>query len=239
MKRTIRKITVVAGGLKGLVIEGREDVAKNNKITEDGFKLTKKHPIHRELEEKIMDLRFHALSICGLITEQTPKLVKNTLLEGCEVLSLEFEQGQLGFFKIKVSSRVFDTKTITLTTPKTDSSDDYEWFDECISVVDELLLEVEQYEKGLKKISDEDLLISYIRHGKDKAMDMDRLSGMTPEEKADFCQQILEKQGCLVMRPDENYDAGEEEEILMLDAAKDELIFDEAEVVEPIKLKAE
>lgn len=213
MKRTISKITVNAGGLKGLILEGREDVAKNNKITEDGFKLTKKHPISRDLEDKLKEFRFFALHICGLITDTTKKDEKFMLLEGCDVLSLEFEQGATGFFKIKVASRVFDTKTITLTTPKTDSSDGYEWFDEVMKIIDSLLVEVEQYEKGLKQISDEDLMISYIRHGKDKSMDMDKLNEMSAEEKADYCQSILEKLGCLVIRPDEVYEEGEVEEV--------------------------
>ncbi|WP_298838899.1 hypothetical protein [uncultured Clostridium sp.] len=213
MKRTIKKITVQTGGLKGLILEGREDVAKDNKITEDGFKLTKRHPINADLEDKLKEFRFFALDICGLITDETRKAEKVTLLEGCDVLSIEFEGGVTGYFKIKVASRVFDTKTITLTTPKTDSSDGYEYFDTVMNVIESLLEEVEQYEKGLKKISDEDLMISYIRHGKDKSMDMDKLNEMSAEEKADYCQGILEKLGCLVIRPDEVYEEGETEEV--------------------------
>ena len=213
MKRTIKKITVQTGGLKGLILEGREDVAKDNKITEDGFKLTKRHPINADLEDKLKEFRFFALDICGLITDETRKAEKVTLLEGCDVLSIEFEGGVTGYFKIKVASRVFDTKTITLTTPKTDSSDGYEYFGTVMNVIESLLEEVEQYEKGLKKISDEDLMISYIRHGKDKSMDMDKLNEMSAEEKADYCQGILEKLGCLVIRPDEVYEEGETEEV--------------------------
>jgi hypothetical protein len=261
MKRTISKITVNAGGLKGLILEGREDVAKNNKITEDGFKLTKKHPISRDLEDKLKEFRFFALNICGLITDSTTKNEKLMLLDGCDVLSIEFEKGVTGYFKIKVASRVFDTKTITLSTPKTDSSDDYEYFDTVMNVVESLLEEVEQYEKGLKQISDEDLMISYISHGKDKSMDLDKLNEMSAEEKADYCQSILEKLGCLVIRPDEVYEEGEIEEVsletnvqpLMLDMdpmsdesqevweatmpQEDEIEPLELKIAEPIKLK--
>lgn len=236
MKRTIKKITVQAGGLKGLILEGREDVAKDNKITEDGFKLTKKHPISRDLEDKLNEFRFFALDICGLITDETKKAEKQTLLEGCEVLSVEFEKGVAGYFKIKVSSRVFDTKTITLTTPKTDSSDDYQYFDTVMKVIDSLLEEVEQYEKGLKKISDEDLMIAYIRHGKDKSMDIDKLNEMSAEEKADYCQSILEKLGCLVIRPDEVYEEGETEEV-SLETNAEPLILQLDAAPEPIKLE--
>ena len=213
MKRTISKITVSAGGLKGLILEGTRESAKENKIVTNTFKDGIKHPVNRELEDKIKEFRFFALDICGLITDDTKKAEKVTLLEGCDVLAVEFEKGVSGYFKIKVSSRVFDTKTITLTTPKVDSSDDYQYFDTVMNVLESLLEEVEQYEKGLKKISDEDLMISYIRHGKDKSMDLDKLNEMSAEEKADYCQSILEKLGCLVIRPDEVYEEGEVEEV--------------------------
>lgn len=225
MKRTISKITVNAGGLKGLILEGTKESAKENKIVTNTFKDGIKHPINRALEDKLNEFRFFALHICGLITDNTKKDEKFMLLEGCDVVSLEFEQGVTGYFKIKVSSRVFDTKTITLTTPKVDSSDDYEWFDEVTKIIDSLLVEVEQYEKGLKQISDEDLMISYIRHGKDKSMDMDKLNEMSAEEKADYCQSILEKLGCLVIRPDEVYEEGETEEV-SLETKAEEGLFD-------------
>lgn len=212
-ERVIKKITVTAGGLKGLVLEGTKELAKDNKIVINTFKDGLKNPINADLEDKLKEFRFFALDICGLITDETRKAEKVTLLEGCEVLSIEFEAGATGYFKIKVASRVFDTKTITLTTPKTDSSDGYEYFDTVMNVIESLLEEVEQYEKGLKKISDEDLMISYIRHGKDKSMDMDKLNEMSAEEKADYCQGILEKLGCLVIRPDEVYEEGETETI--------------------------
>ena len=178
-ERVIRKITVQAGGLKGLILEGEVESVKENKVVTNGFKDTVRHPINRDLEEKINELRFFGLNICGLITDSTPKNEKLTLIEGCDVISLEFERGVAGYFKIKVTSRVFDTKTITLTTPKTDSSDDYEWFDEVMKIIDSLLEEVDQYSKGLKKITDEDLMISFIRHGKNKEMTMDKLNEMS------------------------------------------------------------
>ncbi len=255
-ERVIKKITVQAGGLKGLILEGTVESVKENKLVTNTFKDGVKHPVNRDLEGKINELRFFALNICGLITESTPKNDKLMLIEGCDVLSLEFEKGVTGYFKIKVASRVFDTKTITLSTPKTDSSDAYEWFDEVMSIIDALLVEVDQYTKGLKKISDEDLMISYLRHGKDKSMDMDKLNEMSAEEKADYCQSILEKLGCLVIRPDEVYEEGDAEEVsletkaeplvLELGEAKVEYVDMnppveteplKLEVAEPVKLK--
>ena len=224
-ERIIKKITVQTGGLKGLVLEGSVESVKENKVVINGFKDTVRHPIHRELEEKIGELRFFALDICGLIIDETPKAEKETLLGGCEVISMEFEKGLLGYIKIKVSSRVFDTKTITLTTPKTDSSDGYKWFETIMNIVDSLLEEVDQYAKGLKKITDEDLMISFIKHSKSKDLDIEALEAMEPEAKADWLQERLEKMGCMVIRPNQVYEEGEVEEVnfgqepLMLDVA--------------------
>lgn len=213
-ERVVRKITVQTGGLKGLVLEGSVESVKENKVVINGFKDTLRHPIHRELEEKIGELRFFALDICGLIIDETPKSEKETLLGGCEVISMEFERGLLGFIKIKVSSRVFDTKTITLTTPITDSSDGYKWFETIMSIVDSLLEEVDQYAKGLKKITDEDLMISFIKHSKSKDSDIEALEAMEPEAKADWLQERLEKMGCMVIRPNQVYEEGETEEVV-------------------------
>jgi hypothetical protein len=95
MKRTISKITVSAGGLKGLILEGTRESAKENKIVTNTFKDGIKHPVNRELEDKIKEFRFFALDICGLITDDTKKAEKVTLLEGCDVLAVEFEKGDI------------------------------------------------------------------------------------------------------------------------------------------------
>jgi hypothetical protein len=239
-ERVIRKITVQAGGLKGLILEGEVESVKENKVVTNGFKDTVRHPINRDLEEKINELRFFGLNICGLITDSTPKNEKLTLIEGCDVISLEFERGVAGYFKIKVASRVFDTKTITLTTPKTDSSDDYEWFDEVMKIIDSLLEEVDQYSKGLKKISDEDLMISFIRHGKNKEMTMDKLNEMSAEDRVNWLVAECEKYGCLVMQPDEIYETKDAEEVSLETKAEEPLMLEvSGDDVEPVTTNLE
>jgi hypothetical protein len=69
-------------------------------------------------------------------------------------------------------------------------------------------------------------MISYIRHGKDKSMDLDKLNEMSAEEKADYCQSILEKLGCLVIRPDEVYEEGEVEEVFLETKAEEPLMLE-------------
>lgn len=216
-KRTIRKITVQDKGLKGLIISGTEEVMKDNKTVINGFVDTLKFPIHADLEQKIADLRIYALEVCGLTNEDAKDLKKQEkfmLHHGAEVLSFEFEQGVLGWMKIKCSSRVFDSKTQNITTPKIDINDKYELFEPMMTNLDEILEEVKLYVSGQKKVTDEEFMLTYVRLGKDKNVTMDALNEMNAEERADYCQSVLEKYGCLVIRPDEVSDEDVEEEVV-------------------------
>ena len=213
-ERQIRKISLNVSGLKGLILEGTYESYKDNKLVINGFKDTLKSPIHFELEDKIKELRFFALEICGLITDTTTKHEKSTLLEQADIISIEFKKGIDGFFKLKASSRVFDTKSQNLTTPKVDVSDNYEYYYTVMNIIEAILAEVDQYAKGLKKVTDEEIMMSYVRHGKDKNVDISALNEMSAEERADYCQSVLEKLGCLVIRPDEVEDGEIEEELV-------------------------
>lgn len=213
-ERQIRKISLNVSGLKGLILEGTYETYKDNKLVTNGFKDTLKTPIHFDLEDKIKELRFFALEICGLIADSTPKHEKATLLEQADIISIEFEKGLSGFFKLKSNSRVFDTKNQNLTTPKVDVNDNYEYYDTVMNIIEAILVEVDQYAKGLKKVTDEEIMMSYVRHGKDKNVDISALNEMSAEERADYCQSVLEKLGCLVIRPDEVSDEDVEEEVV-------------------------
>jgi len=79
-EKQIRKVTLSSEGLKGLIIEGTVETVKENRIAINGFKDTVRHPIHLDLEDKIKDLRFHAMNIVGLITDSTPKSEKASLI---------------------------------------------------------------------------------------------------------------------------------------------------------------
>lgn len=237
-EKQIRKVTLQASGLKGLIIEGTYESVKDNKIVINNYKDTVKHPITLDLEDKVKDLRFNLLEICGLITDSSRKDEKLSLLGGCEVMSVEF-QPERDYFVIKGMSRVFDTKYIKLTTPKVDNSDGYENYDTVVKIIEAVFYEVDQYAKGLKKISDEELALSFIRHGKDVSVDEDAFSKMSNDEKADYCQKVLEKLGCLVIRNEEldTEDIDLTEEVEELKACTDKIELDfSVEIPEPVKL---
>jgi hypothetical protein len=191
-ERLIKKIAVNANGLKGLTLSGIYETMKDNKVVENEFLDGVKTPINTDLEGRIEDLRTHVLGICGLLHEKTSKQERIDLMAGCDIVSFEFRKGKLGWLKIKATSRVFDTKFQTLTTPKISLEDGYEHFEPMMETLDEILEEVDQYVKGLKKLSDKDLAVSWIRHkGGDVTMDM--LNAMTDEELKDFCVNHIEK----------------------------------------------
>lgn len=223
-EKQIRKVTLSSEGLKGLIIEGTLETVKENRIAINGFKDTVKHPIHLDLEEKIRDLRLHALSIAGLITDSTPKSEKSSLIGGCNVLSFEMSED---YFVIKVESRVFDTKYIKFSTPKVDSSDGYEYFDIVNQLLRDILIEVHAYMKGLKKITDEEITVRYIQQGKSN-IDLDAFKEMSNEDKRDYMTAVLEKLGCIVI-------TNEDMDVSTIDITEELL---ELDIAEPIKLKA-
>lgn len=223
-EKQIRKVTLSSEGLKGLIIEGTLETVKENRIAINGFKDTVKHPIHLDLEEKIRDLRLHALTIAGLITDSTPKSEKSSLIGGCNVLSFEVSED---YFVIKVESRVFDTKYIKFSTPKVDSSDGYEYFDIVNQLLKEILIEVHAYMKGLKKITDEEITVRYIQQGKSN-IDLDAFKEMSNEDKRDYMTAVLEKLGCIVI-------TNEDMDVSTIDITEELL---ELDIAEPIKLKA-
>ena len=234
-EKQIGKVTLSSEGLKGLIIEGTVETVKENRIAINGFKDTVRHPIHLDLEDKIKDLRFHALNIAGLITDSTPKSEKASLIASCNVLSFEVNDD---YFVLKVESRVFDTKFIKFSTPKVDSSDGYEFFDIVKQLLGEILIEVHAYTKGLKKITNEEITVRYIQQGKDSNIDMEAFKEMSNEDKRDYMTSVLEKLGCIVIT-NEDMDISSidiTEEVLMLDESEREIL--DLYATEPIKLKA-
>jgi hypothetical protein len=223
-EKQIRKVTLSSEGLKGLIIEGTLETVKENRIAINGFKDTVKHPIHLDLEEKIRDLRLHALTIAGLITDNTPKSEKSSLISSCNVLS--FEVGE-DYFVLKVESRVFDTKYIKFSTPRVDSSDGYEYFEIVNQLLRDILIEVHAYMKGLKKITDEEITVRYIQQGKSN-IDLDAFKEMSNEDKRDYMTAVLEKLGCIVI-------TNEDMDVSTIDITEELL---ELDIAEPIKLKA-
>lgn len=233
-ERVIRKITLNVGGLKGLVLEGTQEIIKDNKVYPNNtFKDGLKNPIHPELEKNIAELRYNVLDICGLITEGTNKNDRMVTMSNTEILSFEFGFGEDPFFKIKAQSRVFDDKFQTISTPKVEPIDEYEFFDTVMNIIKAILEEVDQYAKGLKKISDLDLVKGYIRHGKGGNMDMTALEEMSLEEQMEYCTAFIEKQGGFVLIND-NVEVEEMEEET---SPNDELKFEDITAISPEKEK--
>jgi len=231
-EKLIKKIGISVGGLKGLVLEGTVESVKENKIAINGFKDTVKHPIHVALEAGIGDLRFAVLEICGLLQDTTNKNVRASLLSNCEILAIEFQLGDTPWFKIKASSRVFDEKFHTICTPKVDEEDGYEHFKTVINIIKVILEEIGHYVNKTKVISDEELMESFVKHGKGKSLDREAMENMSAEERSEWLHSELGKMGFIVNSVHMDDLVKEEDtEIVDLETTTDssEIVFDEAE----------
>lgn len=229
-KREIKKIIPKVGGLKGIEIFWNEESIEKNKSVTNTFSGYLKNPIHRELEDKIADLRAHVLEICGLVTDTTPKARVFELREGCEILSIEFETGEDSFFKIKASSRVLDSKFQNICTPKVEVADGYEYFSEVMDLIKEILIETDHYVNKTKVISNEELFLSWVRHGKNVDVNIDEYEAIEDrEEKAKFLEKKLASLGFIANLMDtEEMNEEEMEEVESEEtSATDELDFEE------------
>lgn len=197
----IKSIKLVNSGFKGfdaviLKEEEREGHKKINKKTE-----RPRHPIHLGLEIPFKDLRYHLLQICQVINEDMRKDEVDALISECEVESVVIEPEH---FVIKGIKHCFSEKMFPLTTPKVDSSDDYEHYDTVMKIIERIVEEAEHYLSGDVKVSDEEAAMRWIGAGKEKGVDMDAFNLMSPEEQKEFCSGILEKMyGATVLMPED------------------------------------
>lgn len=200
-EKQIKKVTLSSEGLKGLVIKYTQESVKGNRVSVDLINKSIKHPIHLLLEDKIKDLRFHALNIAGLITDTTKKEEKASLIASSNMLSFEVDGN---WFKLTLESRVFDTKFMTFSTPKVDEDDMYEFYDAVKETIGEILVEVHAYMKGLKKISDEEIAYMFVRQGKDKNVNTEMFDTMSPEDRKVYAIKIIEEElgGFVVLNED-------------------------------------
>ncbi len=227
-EKQIKKVTLSSEGLKGLVIVYTQESVKTNRVHVDKVTKAIKHPIHLTLEDKIKDLRFHALNIVGLITDTTKKDEKASLIASCNVLSFEIGKD---YFVLEVESRVFDSKFIKLSTPKVDENDRYEFFTEVNDTLGEILVEVHAYMKGLKKISNEEIAIMYVRQGKDKKVNTEILEAMSPEDRQAYAIKIIEEElgGFVILNEDVVEGSGEiKEEVLELPPIAEPVLLNKA-----------
>lgn len=200
-EKQIKKVTLSDQGLKGIVVKYLQESVKGNRVNVDVINKAIKHPIHLTLEDKIKDLRFHALNIAGLITDTTKKEEKASLIASSNMLS--FEVGK-NFFVLELESRVFDTKFIKFSTPKVDGDDGYEFYDAVNETIGEILVEVHAYMKGLKKISDEEIAFMYVRQGKDKNVNAEMFDTMSAEDRKAYAIKVIEEElgGFVVLNED-------------------------------------
>ncbi len=237
-EKQIKKVTLSSEGLKGLVIVYTQESVKTNRVHVDKVTKTIKHPIHLLLEDKIKDLRFHALNVAGLITDTTKKEEKASLIASSNMLSFEIGKD---FFVLEIESRVFDTKFIKFSTPKIDAEDGYEFYDAVNDTLSEIVEEVHAYMKGLRKISGEEIAFMYVRQGKDKKVNSEMFDAMSAEERQAYAIKIIEEElGGFVILNEDVVDGNAEvieDELLTLGDGSVQNEFTEAEAATETKLK--
>ena len=198
----IKKITLQEGGLKGLQVVYNEPEKQGGKILTSDMKKTKRHPIHLGLEVPFKDLRYHLLKIRGMIKEDMTKWDIDCQVENCNVTSVDINPD---YFVINGFTTVFE-KEAPLSTPKVDTGDEYEHFEAVVNIIKKIIEETKLYLAGDVHVEDIEIVQKWIGAGKEKGFDIDSFNALSPEEKKDLCQKILEESFGAVVIMDEEAD---------------------------------
>ena len=195
----IKLIKLKDGGLKGGEIHHIVPVEKGNRKTVKLVKEYPKDPMHKELRSLFEELKRPLLSICDFINGVDESEVKYMLLE-TEVTGIEFSAS---YFVITGEKRILKDKFFKLKTCKVEEVD-IDNFIEIMEIISKIVDETALYFNGDKKVSDDELVESWVSAGKDKHTDMDTYNLMTPEEKREYHTRILEEEfGSIVTNMDD------------------------------------
>ena len=73
--------------------------------------------------------------------------------------------------------------------------DNYEYYDTVMNIIEAILVEVDQYAKGLKKVTDEEIMLTYVRLKKDKDMDLEKVMLLDSDARAAYIETVSKKLG--------------------------------------------
>lgn len=197
----IKKITLENNGLKGLTVDYvQQEVGNDKRYYNNEYTAHKKHPVHKELEHAVNDLKYHALEILGFIHESTKKNEKDELLYSTKIKSVQFDEEG---FLISFVRELFDVKASAVNTPMIKQKDGYHAFDTVMDIIEKIVTETELFMENKKEVSDAEIAMRYIENKKDAKMDMETFKNLPPEEQRDFATKIVEKFGGAVYMPED------------------------------------
>jgi hypothetical protein len=233
----IKKIKLLSGGFKGAVVTYLKPEVKNGKNFTNKVSEERKYPIHMDMQNPFLDLRYHLLEICGLIRNDMEKMDIDYVIAESDVVSISIEADG---FVISGTRIALANKEIKIQTPSVESGDGYHHFDTVMKIIEKIIEETHQYLNGAKKVSDEEVAIRYITSGKEKSEEASRYASMSMEEKKAFHTKVLENLfGSVVYHNDDMEEVTEEEEkeiMAQIEAGDNDVLTLDAEVIElPVK----
>ena len=194
----IKKINLTQSGFKGAEVHFLEANDRGVlELTKKGFK----NPIHFAMEKGFKDLRFHILSVYGIINDSMDVSVQAQLILESEVDSIELDGGSIVLLG---SHNYFEGKSNSLKTFRIDESDGYEHWEDLKSLVEGIVEETTLYMQGSKKVEDSELIMRWAQAKKSTEITEDKVKGLSPEQLKDMALTIIEKGlGGMVHLPEE------------------------------------
>lgn len=202
----ITKIKLKTGGLKGADVSILVKDEKNGVTFMDSRTHEKTRPIHLGLEKLFKELRYHLLDICGIVTDKMTAVEKDLIINET-FITVACIDGE--GIRISGWQQIFGNKKLNLNPPIITPEDGYEHFESVEAIWNKIKEEANKYLSGEVPVSDEEYVHRWVEAGKEKGFDVNSFEALSPDEKKEFCQKVLEKSfGATVLMPDD-VDLGE------------------------------
>jgi hypothetical protein len=208
----IKKIKLIDGGFKGVLVTYLRPEVKKNKTFINEVTEKRKYPVHLDLDRPFKDLRFNLLDIAGIIRGDMDKGDVDFTMAECDVDTIKIEGST---FVLGGTKTVIGNKSIRIETPKIDQHDDYQYYDTVMNMIKTIIEETKQYMEGTKNVDDNEVAVRWITSGKDKSEEASRYNEMSATDKLIYHTKILEGLGSFVIHQNEIIEDNEENNALL------------------------
>nr|WP_298660278.1 hypothetical protein [uncultured Flavobacterium sp.] len=186
----IRKVSLIAGGDKGVEVSYLKQEEKKGRTFTNEVKEKRKYPIHNDLDQLFKDLRFYLLHITGIIRDDMKKEMIDYEESDCVVNAIKIDGTE---FSIIGEKRAVHGGYFKIESPKIDQHSEYPNFDQVFEIIKSIKEETRLYMNGTKMITVEEATIRQIEAGRCKEMTPENFSQFSAEEQKAWCTEYLEK----------------------------------------------
>lgn len=191
----ITKVKLKDQGLAGLVVSYEKPTKREDFNYRDEYEVKHKASVHDDLKKKWDELKQHVINIGRLNADIADEEIRVTGVksDGYESFQITYQVLTFGGAWCPASN-----------TPKVTESLGYEGFDWCLELIRDVYNEVRAYIKAEKKLNYSQLALDLAHNDKKGGADVvETVQAMSEQERINYCRELLEEKGAIVMMQDE------------------------------------